>query len=347
LSWISSILSGFEDVGEEVYEGMRFPGFAGNEGVKALLKSRPFSHAYILAGPEGSGKRTLARLIAAAMVCTGQGTAPCLSCIPCRKTMKGTHPDVIHAENGGKGLYVDQIRALRSDAYIRPNEAGRKIFIIHEAQEMNASAQNAMLRLLEDGPSYAAFFLLTDNVSALLPTVRSRCVELLLSPVSAEEAFFWLSERFPGRDEQEIRRTSVRCEGILGRAVMELEDKAQGEFDPLTQAADFVHRLAGGSELNLMEFAVSLEKYSRDELEAFLDAVGLLLRDGLICSMGGALEFERKRAAAAQEVAKNLTKQKIIGTIECIETLRRQCNYNLGAGHCAGRLAAACWEGIH
>ena len=81
-----------------------------------------------------------------------------------------------------------QIRALRADAYIRPNEAGRKVYLLERAHTMNPSAQNAMLKLLEEGPPYAAFLLLTENAAALLPTVRSRCETLTLSPVPLPEA---------------------------------------------------------------------------------------------------------------------------------------------------------------
>lgn len=325
---------------------MRFPDFAGNAAVKALLSGQPFSHAYIIAGQEGTGKRTLARLIAAAMVCTGKEDVPCLDCIHCRKARGGTHPDIIQVDNEGKGVPVDTIRAMRSDAYIRPNEADRKVFIIHDAQEMNPSAQNAMLRVLEEGPPYAAFILLAENVAAMLPTVRSRCVELLLSPVSAEEAFAWLRENYSGREEQELRRISVRCNGVLGHAVAALEEASPRDFDPVESAAEFLKRLVGGSELKLMEYAAGMEKTSRNDLLALLDAVEMLLRDALLCSMGGTARQEGKRAETARDIAKNLTKQKIMGTIECIETLQRQCSFNLGAGHCAGRLAAACWEGI-
>jgi DNA polymerase-3 subunit delta' len=216
---------------------MRVPGLAGNAAVRTLLSGRTFLGAYIIAGPEGVGKRTLARLIAAAMVCTDGENRPCLSCVPCRKALGGTHPDIIHVENEGKGAYVDQIREMRSSVHVRPNEADRKVFIIHDAQEMNSSAQNAMLRVLEDGPSYASFLLLAENVAALLPTVRSRCMELLLSPVTAEEAFCWLQGRFPDREQEELRRASARCEGILGRAVKELETAADGNFKAMGAAA--------------------------------------------------------------------------------------------------------------
>ena len=159
---------------------MNLKGLAGNAPLKRQLEletaRRGLSHAYILSGPPGSGKRTLAGLLAAALVCSEQGGGlPCLACPNCRKAMAGIHPDIVRTGDDGKDITVAQIRALRADAYIRPNEAACKVYILENAQTMNDSAQNAMLKLLEEGPPYAAFLLLTDNAAALLPTVRSRC----------------------------------------------------------------------------------------------------------------------------------------------------------------------------
>ncbi|MFQ7854846.1 MAG: hypothetical protein ACLRIS_06695 [Flavonifractor plautii] len=166
---------------------MNLTRLAGNAPLKRQLEletaRRGLSHAYILSGPAGSGKRTLAGLLAAALVCDRRGGAlPCLSCAGCRKAEGGIHPDIVRVGDDGKDISVAQVRALRADAYIRPNEAERKVYILENAQTMNASAQNAMLKLLEEGPAYAAFLLLTDNAAALLPTVRSRCEHLPLSP---------------------------------------------------------------------------------------------------------------------------------------------------------------------
>ena len=136
---------------------MNLTRLAGNGPLKRQLEletaRRGLSHAYILSGPAGSGKRTLAGLLAAALVCTGGGERPCLSCPGCRKALAGIHPDIVRAGDDGKDISVAQVRQLRADAYIRPNEADRKIYILENAQTMNPSAQNAMLKLLEEGPA--------------------------------------------------------------------------------------------------------------------------------------------------------------------------------------------------
>ena len=215
---------------------MNLTRLAGNAPLKRQLEletaRRGLSHAYILSGPAGSGKRTLAGLLAAALVCDRRGGAlPCLSCAGCRKAEGGIHPDIVRVGDDGKDISVAQVRALRADAYIRPNEAERKVYILENAQTMNASAQNAMLKLLEEGPAYAAFLLLTDNAAALLPTVRSRCEHLPLSPVTQREAELWLDEHYPDQPQAARQAAADRCEGLLGRAAAELEGQAAGEGD--------------------------------------------------------------------------------------------------------------------
>ena len=214
---------------------MELSALAGNLSLKRQLSAqdagRGLSHAYLISGPAGSGKETLARLMAAAMVCTGGGERPCGTCPACKKARANIHPDITLAAplEGKREILVDQIRQIRADAYIRPNEAERKVYIIKDAQTMNPSAQNSILKLLEEGPVYAAFLLLCDNPGALLPTIRSRCEGLALSPVSEEEAEEWLRRRYPNRPVEEIRRAAQSCAGLLGQAVSALEGAQDGE----------------------------------------------------------------------------------------------------------------------
>ena len=234
-----------------------------------------------------------------------------------------------------------QVRQLRADAYIRPNEADRKIYILENAQTMNPSAQNAMLKLLEEGPAYAAFLLLTDNAAALLPTVRSRCELLPLSPVTEAEAEEWLAGRFPDRSPEERRQAARRCEGLLGRAVSLLEGQAGGEDKVLSAALELVRRLAARDELALAEHCVTLEKWDRDGLRQVLDETVLLLRDALLCAAGAPCEADPVRREAARNAAAALSPRALSRAVSAAERLRDALTYNVGAGHLAGWLAAA------
>lgn len=144
------------------------------------------SHALIFSGP---GERTTAaRYAAAAMECTAGGERPCLACPDCRKVIRGIHPDVVfvrdeeHAE-----ISVDVVRRARADTFIRPNEGARKIYIFEDCSLLTEKDQNVLLKTVEEGPAYAAFFFCTENAAALLQTIRSRCVEVKTAPVQQGE----------------------------------------------------------------------------------------------------------------------------------------------------------------
>ena len=143
----------------------------------------PLSHAYLITGGSGGSRAAFAARLTAACLCEG-GRAPCGVCRACRKVSSGAHPDVFRASPAPdrREIAVDQIRALRADAYIRPNEGKRKVYVIDPADAMNPAAQNALLKVLEEGPAYAAFLLLTERPGLLLDTVRSRCELLALPP---------------------------------------------------------------------------------------------------------------------------------------------------------------------
>lgn len=199
------------------------------------------SHAYLIAGPRGSGKRALAETLAAAYVCTGAGEKPCGRCENCRKAARGSHPDIVVAGEDA-ALSVDEVRALRRDAYIRPNEALRKVYLIPRAGEIEARWQSALLKLLEDGPPYAAFLLLAEDAGTILPTVRSRCTLLRTR-----------CEAAPAPDRENARRL----------------------------AEEFLEALHTGGELGRMEFFLRLEK-EPGELDGFLEEAAALLSGELV-----------------------------------------------------------------
>ena len=144
--------------------------------VRRAAEQGRLSHAIVLSG---TGDLTdAARFIAAAHVCEGTDR-PCLRCRHCRKVLEGIHPDVsVIRDTEHRELTVDAVRALRQDVYIRPNEAARKVYVIADSRQLNERDQNVLLKIVEEGPPYAAFIFCTDSPAALLETVRSRCVLL-------------------------------------------------------------------------------------------------------------------------------------------------------------------------
>lgn len=150
--------------------------------VRELARRDRLSHAWLLLGEDAGALEKLARFIARALLCASEGEKPCGVCSHCRKAEKGIHPDLITLlRNPDKReIGVRQARDLRQEVWITPNEAARKVFLIPEADTLNSEAQNALLKVLEEPPPYAAFLLLGRNPGAFLPTVRSRCLTLRL-----------------------------------------------------------------------------------------------------------------------------------------------------------------------
>ena len=141
------------------------------------------SHALLLTG---SGDRmSAACFAAAALECTGEESRPCGVCPACRKVLAGIHPDVITVRDPDhKNIAVDVVRAIRADAYIRPNEGRRKVYVFPDCALLTEQDQNVLLKVVEEGPPYAAFLFCAENAAVVLQTLRSRCVELKLHPAA-------------------------------------------------------------------------------------------------------------------------------------------------------------------
>lgn len=265
---------------------MRFDGFFGNEHIKdslsAAARRDQFSHFYLLSGPKGSGRHTLTKILTAAMLCTGGGEVPCGVCPQCRKALSGSHPDVTIVDDPEKKIVpVDLVRQARDDMFIRPNEGKRKIYIIPRAQDLGIPGQNALLKVLEEPPAYGVFLLLTDNPEKLLPTVRSRCSELKLHPLSREVLYPALKKRFPQAAESALRSAMDQGQNYLGAAIELLEGGGR-----LPQTERFAAVYGAKDTLGLLELLISMEKCKRDKLVEILAQWRQLLAGALLARAG-------------------------------------------------------------
>lgn len=156
--------------------------------LKLRLAEGKLFHAYIVTGGSAAARESAGALIARAAVCSAGTGAPCGVCRDCVKALKGIHPDIEIVEKTAREHSVDSMRAVRARAAVVPNEAGRSVAVIREADAMNPQAQNAMLKILEEPPAHAVFVLLADNPQRLLETVRSRCETVNLTPERTRDA---------------------------------------------------------------------------------------------------------------------------------------------------------------
>ncbi len=152
-----------------------------------IVKSGRVPHAFLIESEDNAQALELAWYIAALCVCTGQGR-PCGQCRECRLTAGKNHPDIalVEPESGKKMITVAAVRELRGNAYVKPHSAESKVFIISGAERMNAQAQNALLKVLEEPPTGVHFVLTAGSRAKLLPTVNSRCVLLSVNQSATE-----------------------------------------------------------------------------------------------------------------------------------------------------------------
>ena len=313
---------------------MSFDTLLGNEQLKEnlsrSLKNGHISHFYLISGPEGSGKHTLARLLAAAILCR-ESDKPCLSCLPCRKVMEGNHPDFIMVEDPEhKNVAVKIVRDYRDDMFIRPNEAEHKIYLF--PQELGIEGQNALLKILEEPPSYGVFILLTDNPEKLLPTVRSRCTELSLRPLSDSVLRSALKKEFPDAEDADVDAAVFRSGGFLGQAMQLLQS---GAAMP-QQTESFLKAFTEKNNLLLTQTLAPMEKWKRDQLIPMLQQWVNLLEGALACRSGAAAA-----GAAARELAAVRSPQELMAAIEKLQKAIEYALSNVSPAAICGWLA---WE---
>ena len=254
---------------------MNFGNFAGNEKLKARLSKMADTgnvpQAIIFEGKRGLGKRTLALRFANALLCENPDDKPCGICRACIKMSDGAHPDVVVIDGrDSKNISVDEMRNVRSDAFVKPNEGKYKIYVILDADEMRAEAQNAVLKILEEPPSYCVFIMTCENRSGFLPTVLSRAVTLELFPLSFDEAFNAVSDALPNENAESIKKAVTVFSGNVGEAISSLSN---GGFSKLYDvAADIMGAVCAPNEMELLQKSAVFE----NDKELFKNCISLM-----------------------------------------------------------------------
>ena len=264
-------MAGFQDIlGHELVR----------DHLQKAIRYRRISHAYILSGERGIGKKTMARAFAMTLFCEKGGENPCMECHACKQLLSENHPDVIwvtHEQPASIG--VDDIREqVNNTIGIKPYSSAWKLYIIDEAEKMTVQAQNALLKTIEEPPEYAIIMLLTTNQELFLPTILSRCIQLKLWPLQDQLVSDYLVRKFGvAQDRADVYAAFSR--GILGRALDIAASDAFGDMiRDILNILKGIHQMDTGQMLDCVRHLVS----DYPNLQEVLDLMQLWYRDVLM-----------------------------------------------------------------
>jgi len=263
---------------------IRYDEIVGQEDVKSNLKkavkANKISHAYIFTGEAGMGRKSIANALAMTLLCEKGGEEPCMECHACKQVLAGTHPDLIYVKHEKPtSIGVDEVREQVAESVaIRPYSSYYKIYIVDEAEKMTVQAQNALLKTIEEPPSYAVIILLTTNESALLDTILSRCVKLELKPLKDSTIESYLIEHV-GIEEDEAQTVAAFARGNLGKAIAMSSSK---EFkDNFEKDLNILKNIKEGDATMIFSYIRSIRERESD-LNTWTEFCRLWYRDILM-----------------------------------------------------------------
>ena len=248
--------------------------------ISSAVENNRVSHAYILNGERGSGKKMLANLFAMTLLCETGDNEPCGKCHSCKQAESGNHPDIIRVTHEKpNSISVDDIRTqVNNTVDIKPYQGPYKVYIIPQADMMTPQAQNAILKTIEEPPSYAVFLLLTENAETLLPTIRSRCVMMKLRNIKDQLVKKYLMEQLEVPDYKADVCVAF-AQGNMGKAIMLANSEYFNEIKE-----EVVHLLRNIDEMTVPDLMEAVKRCMiyKMEISDYLDMIAIWYRDVLI-----------------------------------------------------------------
>ena len=247
---------------------------------KSSIELSKVSHAYILNGEKGVGKKTLASVVAKSLQCESGEPDPCGKCKSCLQAETGNQPDIIWVKHEKPNVIsVDEIRTqIVNDIDLKPYSSRYKIYIVPDSQMMNQQAQNALLKTLEEPPEYAIIMLLTNNVDKFLPTILSRCIVLNFKPVEPLHMMEYLVSNI-GVDQEKAKFCTDFAQGNLGKAVRLAISPDYNEI-----REDSIRLLRRISDMEMDEIIQAVKNMGKYKLDItdYIDIMTMWFRDILM-----------------------------------------------------------------
>lgn len=312
---------------------LTFSDILGHEQVKEhfvnAVRAQKVSHAYILSGEAGMGRKTLANAFALTLLCEKNAGAPCLQCHACKQVLSGNHPDLIyvtHAKPASIG--VDDVREQINDTIsVRPYSSPYKIYIVDEAEKMTPQAQNALLKTIEEPPSYAVILLLTANQESFLSTILSRCVQMKLKPLQDVVIKTYLMEQLQ-IPESSAEVYTAFARGNLGKAITISSSEA---FQEMYQK--FLKLLGNIHEMDISQILDHIRdmKDGQMDLEECLDFLQMWYRDVLLYKVSGDRDhlIFKNEFNTIHQVSENSSYPGLEKILEAVDKARTRLNANV------------------
>lgn len=297
--------------------------------IRNAVTEKTVSHAYIINGERGSGKKMLASLFAMSLLCEEGGPEPCTACHSCRQAETRNHPDIIWVTHEKpNSISVDDIREqVNHTIAIKPYQSPYKIYIIDRAETMTVQAQNALLKTIEEPPEYAVILLLTENAQALLPTINSRCVILKLRNIKDTLIKKYLMEKLEIPDYKADVCTAF-AQGNVGRAIMLANSEHFNEIkEEAVQLLKYIHEM----EMSELIAAVSNITAYKLEITDYLDIIMIWYRDVLLYKATKDLDkvVFRDQVKYIKEQAKTSSYEGIEIILKSLETAKARLKANV------------------
>lgn len=320
----------------------------GNERTLSLLRQQAqrgrLGHGYLIHGQAGSGVRTLARYLAQMCLCEGE-SPPCGHCRHCVKMGKDIHPDVqvIAPAEGKASISVEQMKALRQELYVAPNEAARKVYLIEDAHKMSVPAQNALLKSLEEPPPYVTMILCAPAKDLLLPVILSRTMHIATAPVPLAQMLEVLRQRCPECSKEERRTAAALANGAVGRALYVLRHPEY--LAAFEQCMAWLKALASRDRLGVAVFAQWMEK-QKGNTDGVFEVLQQLLCDLMRCKQGCPIALVHKQQEL-EGLCAEWTMPALMHLYEQVGRAQQSLAGNANFALTVGVWIQNCWEEIH
>lgn len=310
---------------------MDFKDIVGQEQViyylRQMIINKKIAHAYIFEGPPEVGKIMAAKAFAKGIQCKNYGQEVCNICAACVKANRNNHPDIKIIEPEGKSIKNRQIEEFQQDLLRKPYESHKKVYIIKNANDMTISAQNRLLKTLEEPPSYAVIILISTNVNSFLPTIKSRCQILKFHRVGEKHIQRFMINKY-GICEEQARVFAAFSDGIPGRAIKLKESE---EFKTKREKIiEMIEELLQNNPLKAFEL-VDFFQQNKDNIDEILDFMLFWFRDILILMETGSEKFliNLDKKSTLQKHLHRIGYEKITHIIEEIEKTKNDIKANV------------------